>query len=1012
MEELKEDASGEVIILLQKMFDYIISTAVDGGWWSRVIAIFFLLIIIFVAMVFFCKAFVAVLEQLLKLFEFYKNSSSSFVFGKEKKKIIRKRQQFFSVVDADLAYMAKSENWNDQHFTDLEAEVEIEGGYYASALSRLARKKFYGIRRVSSLIKAIEYSAERVILLVGEPGSGKSVALRHLAKQLSERGKKSRNLKGSIPLYINLRELDVADGCNIDSDLIENFVLENIRRGDADTSAYVRENWVKNKDEGIWLFLFDSFDEIPEVLHAATGSAAVKKYSEAIREFLEGMGGCRGVLASREYKGPESLPWEKFRIIALSNDRQRQLVENSFLDSSKNELVNQHLAMDRSKLGNNPLFLSLLCRYVKDEGVQPVNDHQLLTSHIERLAFREPDYTARKYGLSGDDLLSSAELLAVTFAKNNSLSLAPKLDEIFLALSATGITNERLQNIIAALVDVKIGRNDVSTAHPGDRRFAFSHRRYQETLFANYIAKNPGFITPDELLREPQWREYAVTLLQTQDFNIIEPIIEAAKNIILDASISQSIIPAINSVDNSLGYYSWNSDFYMRALEILQEGFVRRLIDVPSSLSLAISKLLSPRWSLGDHFDRYMVIKLGGLLPQPELIEKLTIALRDNLSEFGAIAFKQCIFLTGMSPKLDKLIRKKIADEVLISCDKSSRFRLAALAAQLPSSVGANFVIKRCLKLRSVIVKLNIISLIVLLPNILILKIMKKLNIGSDFQKSIGGMTPSFKYNGGSEWLIPLIILPFSMALVALIRHFRIFGDVVSKNHDSIIFSYDFLTSKIFICFAAVYLLLSSFLVILYRNRDEGKEINISSLFSSDNFSNFIKETSMVLMAPVLFVIAGIPWVIGNSIYWIAIKMGFNVEVNSKYMQIGVPAFFLVLLVCGFFLLAREKYISRKMLKKFNNLKRLNYRDYEIFMHAEKISEVLFWLNLDKKFLSSCEAEVRSASIVVLADPVLVSTTIVSDLPLLNFLDDEYRFLLQRAIGKKVFFHIRNSGKL
>lgn len=56
-----------------------------------------------------------------------------------------KRKQFCAVLDA---YLAKAENWNDQYFTDLEAEVETEGGYYATALDKLRRRKSFGLRKI------------------------------------------------------------------------------------------------------------------------------------------------------------------------------------------------------------------------------------------------------------------------------------------------------------------------------------------------------------------------------------------------------------------------------------------------------------------------------------------------------------------------------------------------------------------------------------------------------------------------------------------------------------------------------------------------------------------------------------------------------------------------------------------------------------------------------------------------------------------------------------------------
>ncbi len=123
---------------------------------------------------------------------------------------IKCRQNFCRVLRGKIEWLNSAENWNDQFFADLEAEVEAEGGFYASALHRVFRRQSRGLRRVRSLIGAIESSTEPALLLVGEPGSGKSVALRHLAIQLAEKGSRSHNPDVRIPLYVNLKELPAA----------------------------------------------------------------------------------------------------------------------------------------------------------------------------------------------------------------------------------------------------------------------------------------------------------------------------------------------------------------------------------------------------------------------------------------------------------------------------------------------------------------------------------------------------------------------------------------------------------------------------------------------------------------------------------------------------------------------------------------------------------------------------------------------------------------------------------
>lgn len=496
--------------------------------------------------------------------------------NQDQKLAIRRRQQFCGVLRSDLDAIAKAENWNDQWFTDLEAEVEAEGGYYSNTLSRFLKRRSNGIRRVPSLIQAIQTSTERCMLLVGDPGCGKSVALRHLGRTLADEGNKARAANVQVPLYINLKELPACNAEELTPDYIENFVIEHIRRGDSDTAAYLRDHWQDYKTKGTWFFLFDSFDEIPAVLHAPNGSQTIEQYSQALRKFMDGMGACRGVLASREYKGPEALPWQKLRILPLSQQRQDELIDNTYLNNQYKTLVRQHLATVGGGIFGNPLFMSLLCRYVGDTQKCPANDYDLLLRHIERLAQRDPAYILKQYGLNESQLLEGATLLAVLFAEEHNLSLAPKHDEIDQALNVRHtILPVDLERLLSALIDVKIGRSDVKEARPGDRRFTFSHRRYQETLFVQYLAQHPQHIPTENLLLDNRWREFTVTLIQSQEEDVVKRFSdEAARQI---DSLAQPTVPIPQELAGGLHYFDWNNGPLLHLLQLVNEGFSKRL---------------------------------------------------------------------------------------------------------------------------------------------------------------------------------------------------------------------------------------------------------------------------------------------------------------------------------------------------------------------------------------------------------------------------------------------------
>ncbi|MFA5825353.1 MAG: ATP-binding protein [Gallionellaceae bacterium] len=621
--------------------------------------------------------------------------------NQDQKLAIRRRQQFCGVLRSDLDSIAKAENWNDQWFTDLEAEIEAEGGYYSNGLARIFKRRSNGIRRIPSLMQAIRTSTERCMLLVGDPGCGKSVALRHLGRTLAEEGSKSKALNVQVPLYINLKELPACNAEELTPDYIEKFVLEHIRRGDSDTAAYVRDHWLDYKTKGNWFFLFDSFDESPAVLHAPNGSKIIERYSQALRQFMDGMGACRGVLASREYKGPEALPWQKLRILQLNQQKQDELIDNTYLTNQYKTLVRQHLATVGTGIFGNPLFMSLLCRYVGDTQKSPANDYDLLLRHIERLAHRDPEYILKKYGLNEAQLLEGATLLAVLFAEESELSLAPKYDEIKHALNVRQISFPvDLEQLLSALIDVKIGRSDVKEARAGDRRFTFSHRRYQETLFVQYLAQHPQHISTENLLLDSRWREFTVTLIQSQPAEVLNRFAEEAAHQIY--ILTQAPIAVTKELGEGLQYFEWRSGALLHLLQLVNEGFSKRVEFVPDRLREAIAHQLLPIWRGGDLYDKLMVVRHGCLLPVDEYQKILEWAIAGEIDPFLRASFMNAQFLTVLPDSLSKWIRKRFSNETLVCDSKIELLKLDALGNRLPENLGAPLIFQRCKILRSI----------------------------------------------------------------------------------------------------------------------------------------------------------------------------------------------------------------------------------------------------------------------------------------------------------------------
>lgn len=936
----------------ERIFNVMWYTDTHQDLWHWLVLIFMITLITFVTVIVLLKSLGSLTEQIVKLIEVYKTSGLPIWHNKENKTRIRRRKQFCSVLEADLSYLAKAENWNDQYFTDLEAEVETEGGYYATAIDKLRRKKSFGLRKERSLIRAITSSTERAMQLVGEPGSGKSVALRHLAKQFSERGRRSNDKNAIVPLYINLREMEFSSLEDINADNVREFVLDNIRRGDADTSAFVKENWDDYCNRGIWLFLFDSFDEIPAVLHSTAGNNIIRNYSQALRHFLEGMGECKGILASREFKGPEALPWKKLRILPLSGEKQDELIRNSFLNDQHMNMVRQHLANSHSSIGSTPLFLTLLCRYVRDEKKAPNNDHDILLQHIERLAKREPEYLLKKYNMRPSELIIGAERLARLFAENDTMSLAPSLDQITAQLPANQVPGGSIERLISALVDSKIGRADVPNAAQGDRRFAFAHRRYQEVLFVGYLTTHPETLSAKELLTEQRWREYTVTLLQTRGIEETNDLLLSASSILMERANQQNYNACGQApLPKELVYFDWSSEIAIPLLSLLQEGLVHRLHDVPPQLSSAVAEFLKPRWEKGDSWDRCEVLRLGGLLPNDMLVEYLVETFNYGTNSERQNAFKQAAFTSDLPKEVRNVVLEMLSNQVILATNRADQLTIEALAGRLPSNMGANIVVARSKRLRR-----NFELVKKIIPKLFLIEHWSMFNKFFDtLSNSFGESRISFKYIKENHPDLT-IKLSLNLTFVMLFTTMILLTILSFKFHSNFIYSALILTFIITLSFS---ILFSPYIV-----RHHGHKIRTIDILSSSikyiKSPTFIKATLKYSLLMFLFFL--LCAILGYALSWVIRSyIPINIiDLGDKSISINITLGFAIIITLTYALLIPKIIITAKQTKskyknhidKLNVTKKTESTDIEILYSAESYEQLVYWLHHDNTLLS------------------------------------------------------------
>jgi hypothetical protein len=600
-------------------------------------------------------------------------------YNREEKQRSLHRKYFAGHILSEIEQLGRQEEWKDYLYAELEAEVEAEGRRRILSIIPFLKQTNSGLRHEKSLSKALASSQERLILVEGEPGSGKSIALRHVAERLAIHAKKARSTKSIIPIYVNLKELERHDGEPIDRSLIESFILKSLKRiNDRDIDKFLDDEFDLGIQNGTWFFLFDSFDELPEVLSSTEADTTIKSYGDAIHDFLHGMNQCRGVVASRQFRGPTYFGWPHFRILSLTEKRRLELIQKAGHKAEiENELVGKLAiaSQDIRLMSSNPMLLNLLCEHMKSGYHFPENTYTIYETYIKERLERDEDRLKHRFRLQTTQLRVVAETIAFCMAADLGLGLSPTRANLQVALARLNMeVDGNFDTLLDALEFIKLARSDATADAVQSRSFTFA---------TCVVLREPSRVTPRELLTDMRWRETAVVLCQTQPLNMLAEVLEEAHLLfeLFCGSVSNIIDDPIKYIlpsddqDKSddqqpmHGSFSWPSGAF-HLLGLLQDGFSKRLIELPDDIRMSIGKFVLSATEAGTLSDKKWALEVAGIAPEPILTYLLTEAFSSKSQWLREVAYRQVARLSTISLNIAQGIRN---GDCTIVCGSSSR---------------------------------------------------------------------------------------------------------------------------------------------------------------------------------------------------------------------------------------------------------------------------------------------------------------------------------------------------
>ena len=569
---------------------------------------------------------------------------------KQDQRRAERRSKFADYIEGQMRRLGEKEEWRDNRYAELEAEVEL----LEDRSRRFFRRVKPETRRMPSLSKALEHVRSRLVLLEGDPGSGKSVALRHLTQLMCLRLIRRPSERDPIPLYINLKEFRPA-GPTVTASDVRSFVISSVNRGrNRDIDQYMANEFDKGVEEGTWLFLFDSFDEIPAILSATEANEIIEQYSDALYDFLHGMGACRGIVASREFRGPPRRNnWPKFTIVPLSWNRKIELIRKADLGAAQEQALIDDLRDAPSELrsiSDNPMFLGLLCEHSRDGNTGPASAHVVTESYISERFSRDADRIRDICAVEPELVREVAEELAIRIASEQALGLSVERRAVVTLLAGhLGHSEDEVQAALDALEYTKLARDSDNLASAAEgTSITFSHRRIQEYFVTCMVLRDASRVDPRSLVLDGRWREAAVTVLQVQDAAQVRGVLEV---------ITESLV-----APDSDEQFTWQANQF-HLLEILADGGgYAKYRDGPPRLTEKVDAILTAAWQSGSRRNRKWALEVCSAATPELALRFIREAFEGDSEWLRGEAYNQARRVRQVTTEIEAEIRQTLLD--------------------------------------------------------------------------------------------------------------------------------------------------------------------------------------------------------------------------------------------------------------------------------------------------------------------------------------------------------------
>ena len=598
---------------------------------------------------------------------------------------------FRKVLKINLGY-SNDRTFSENYFIPLQAEIKTSKKN--NNLSKILPlipfinskgNKNQKIREKVNLLTFINSELKtKNILLLGDSGAGKSCTLSALEKIFLEK----INDTNPTPIYINCKHWTyskewVQQGKDPTVADLKKFIYDSLynRVSGTYSEEFFDEYFDKMLENGKFLLLLDSFDEIPAILDVKESHDLIEKLSKAIETFLAEIKS-RCIITSRLDKKPKLAPNSKLSILEILpfSDLQIHKALHQSIEYDKDRIIKE-LFRNRTELipiARNPFMMALLGQYAStnERDRLPNKQIELYENHLEtRLESSQCKQKSEELNLnlSVKQIINICVDIAWLMFKNNyglEISLSDLEKELQIIISS----HQNIFEIIEILKVAGLARSGGANKE----NFSFVHRRFNDYLVAEYLLSEPNKVSCDKIL-DPKWRD--ILVLYYDSVSSEGPQEQEAKKI---ANFCQQ---KIKQTQQSCPDRNHNNELdALYSIRFLANAFKSRpeyIKDIQPDIFQFIQQQVKEKNNI---FFAKTSIEAVGILTDEQIERICLIALEKNNDLISETAIRYCRHL----PKTSKELQLAVIDyhelipplefiqkrkEILFNCELADGFK-------------------------------------------------------------------------------------------------------------------------------------------------------------------------------------------------------------------------------------------------------------------------------------------------------------------------------------------------